>query len=392
MEITTDVQRIMDDFAEQTGISSARHPPRRYLWTDAHAVCNFLSLYRRSDEDKYRQLALGLIDQVHNVLGRHREDDPRSGWISGLSDTVGRKHPTAGGLRIGKKLNERRIGEAFDDALEWDRDGQYFHYLTKWMHALSRTSETTADARYCGWALELAKAAHVGFTAEIPPGTPKRLLWKMSIDLSYPLVPATGLHDPLDAYITYNELDLHATKYRNELELPDLDAEIAEAAAMTTGQRWHTDDPLGLGGLLFDLCRVVQLTAAGHLQNSAIVAALMEAATQSLEAFAARARLNDPASRRLAFRELGLSIGLRAVPTLRNVLASHPAAFADGLRQDVEFLARFIPLGEAIERFWSQPENQQVTTWRDHLDINRVMLATSLLPDEFLRVAAPPPA
>jgi len=31
-------------------------------------------------------------------------------------------------------------------------------------------------------------------------------------------------------------------------------------------------------------------------------------------------------------------------------------------------------------------------TWSDHLDINRVMLATSLLPDEFLNAAELPPA
>ena len=117
------------------------------------------------------------------------------------------------------------------------------------------------------------------------------------------------------------------------------------------------------------------------------VATLADATTTSLDAFAARARLDDPAEYRLAFRELGLSIGLKAVPTLRRVLAGHPGLFTDGLQNDVEHLARFVPLGAAIERFWSQNENRQARTWLDHLDINRVMLATSLLPDEFLNVA-----
>jgi hypothetical protein len=44
---------------------------------------------------------------------------------------TGAAHPTRGGLRIGKKLPERRPGEAFQERLEWERDGQYFHYLTK---------------------------------------------------------------------------------------------------------------------------------------------------------------------------------------------------------------------------------------------------------------------
>jgi len=40
-----------------------------------------------------------------------------------------------------------------------------------------------------------------------------------------------------------------------------LDAEIADTRAMNEGQRWETTDPLGIGGLLFVACRVVQLTA-----------------------------------------------------------------------------------------------------------------------------------
>lgn len=390
--MTANVRQIMLEFADQTGISSTKHPPRRYLWTDAHAVCNFLSLYRRTENDEYKQLALSLIDQVHNVLGRHRQDDPRSGWISGLSEELGRNHPTAGGLRIGKKLNERGANDAFDERLEWDRDGQYFHYLTKWMHALSRAGSVTGESRYYRWALELAQVAHARFTVAVPTGAPKRLLWKMSIDLSYPLVASTGLHDLLDAYITYNELGSHSEKREGSDSLPGLDAEIAEAAAMMAGQRWHTDDPLGLGGLLFDMCRVFQLTAAAYLKNSNIVAALTEATTASLDSLAAHAHLSDPAEYRLAFRELGLSIGLKAVPKLRSILASHPGSFANDLQQDIEHLARFIPLGETIEHFWLQEENQQVMTWLDHLDINRVMLATSLLPDEFLSVAEIPPA
>ncbi|MCF8126715.1 MAG: hypothetical protein K9J51_10890 [Desulfotignum sp.] len=59
----------------------------------------------------------------------NREDDPRTGGISGLDEKKGKQHPTRGGLRIGKPLNERRSDEPFDQNLEWDRDGQYYHYL-----------------------------------------------------------------------------------------------------------------------------------------------------------------------------------------------------------------------------------------------------------------------
>jgi hypothetical protein len=78
------------------------------LWTDAFAVCNFLDLARLTGEGSYADLALRLVDRVHHVLGRHRADDARTGWISGLGEQEGASHPTRGGLRIGKVRPERR--------------------------------------------------------------------------------------------------------------------------------------------------------------------------------------------------------------------------------------------------------------------------------------------
>jgi hypothetical protein len=199
------VRKIMAEFARLTGLTG-RQTPKRYLWADAFAVCNFLELFRQTAEEEYRQLALDLVDQVHHVLGQHRADDPRAGWISGLSEPEGEQHPTRGGLRIGKLLNERQPDEPFDERLEWERDGQYYHYLTKWMHALHRVSQVTGDLTYHRWAVELARAAHARFTYQPRPGDRKRMYWKMSIDLSQPLAPSMGQHDPLDGLITYEQL------------------------------------------------------------------------------------------------------------------------------------------------------------------------------------------
>ncbi|MBA2246070.1 MAG: hypothetical protein H0W11_14025 [Gemmatimonadetes bacterium] len=101
---------LMADFADRTGVSSAA-PPRRYLWTDAFAVCNLLGLHSAGGPEAQRELALRLVDQVHHTLGRHRPDDPRTGWISGPDEEEGRRHPTRGGLRIGKHLPERKPDE-----------------------------------------------------------------------------------------------------------------------------------------------------------------------------------------------------------------------------------------------------------------------------------------
>src|SRR6266702_3974894 len=148
------VQTIMLDYAVLTGLSPKGETPGRYLWTDAFALCNLLELFCQTNDEKWRDLAFRLVDQVHYNLGRHRSDDPRCGWISGLDEVEGELHPTRGGLRIGKRLNERGPGEPFDERLEWDQDGQYFHYLTKWMHALNRVNRVTGVPTYAGWAME----------------------------------------------------------------------------------------------------------------------------------------------------------------------------------------------------------------------------------------------
>lgn len=130
-------REFMQDFARATGLAPAGDHPRRYLWTDAFAVCTYLGLFRKTGRTDCRELALRLIGQVHHNLGRHRDDDVRTGWISDLTSGEGVMHPTARGLRIGKSLPERGPAEPYNEQKEWDRDVQYYHYLTKWMHTLS---------------------------------------------------------------------------------------------------------------------------------------------------------------------------------------------------------------------------------------------------------------
>src|SRR5688572_5791932 len=176
--------RLMHAFAERTGLVGDA-APKRYLWTDAFAVCNFLAL---GDTE----LAERLVEQVHRELGRHRADDTRTGWIGGMDEETGTEHPTRGGLRIGKPLPEREPETPIDPELEWERDGQYYHYLTKWMHALDQVGRCTGSADAGRWARELAQSAHRAFTYAPVPGMPKRMFWKMRIDLSAPLVPSMG--------------------------------------------------------------------------------------------------------------------------------------------------------------------------------------------------------
>lgn len=380
------VENIMTAFAGLTGLSPVREAPRRYLWTDSFAVCNFLELFRRTGDEKYRNLALRLLELVHNTLGRHRADDPRTGWISGLDEEEGKLHPTVGGLRIGKKMNERALGAPLDDRLEWDRDGQYYHYLTKWMHALNRVSRVTEDEVYNRWAVELAKAVHAKFVYTPSYGGEKRMYWKMSIDLSYPQVTSMGHHDPLDGLVTYSQLQATLTKSEQRAPHLDLTGEIADMLTICKGKNWATDDPLGIGGLLADAYKAVLLMVSGSFKHSGLPADLLKSSRLGLDSYVRTTALNLSADYRLAFRELGLSIGLRAVGRLKELAEKEHVLFGKIPELDtaIESLMRYIPLIERIESFWLEPIHRESESWKDHLDINTVMLATSLSPDGYL--------
>jgi hypothetical protein len=380
------MQEIMSRFSRQTGLDPPAKAPVRYLWTDAFAVCNFLELFHRTRDDTFARLARELVDQVHNILGRHREDDARKGWISGLEEQEGRNHPTVGGLRIGKEMSERKAGEPFDERLEWERDGQYYHYLTKWMHALHRMSRVLEESVFHRWAVELAKTAHARFTYVPPSGGQKRIFWKMSIDLSRPLLPSMGQHDPLDGFITYNQLQCAALENSEASTSADLRGEISDLAVICEGRPWVTDDPLGLGGLLTDAFKLAQLTASFRFDGAALLRVILEDALLGLKSYVTNNTLNFSADHRLAFRELGLSVGLHAVDRLWEFIGASGDVFGVPILRPIEALRDFGPLAKSVETFWLEPENQETHTWEAHAHINMIMLATSLGPDGYLRI------
>jgi hypothetical protein len=118
--------------------------------------------------------------------------------------------------------------------------------------------------------MELAKTVHARFTYVPRSGGEKRMYWKMSIDLSYPLVPSMGHHDPLDGLITYSQLQATAAKDSEKSTRLDLRVEITDLAKICEGKSWVTDDPLGVGGLLGDAHKVAQLIINGFFLKKPI--------------------------------------------------------------------------------------------------------------------------
>jgi hypothetical protein len=169
----------------------------RYLWTDAFGVVLLVSLHRALGRQRYLDDAEALIAAVDAVLARER------------------------GYRIGE---------------EADRDGQYFHYLMKWLYALFVIGRYLPG--YRERAIAIAHDVHRAFCL---PG--RGVLWKMREDLSGPY-PGFGFGaiDAFDGYVIYSLLDPHALAG----EIADMRRLITQSALDLT---IHQD--LGIGMMLW---------------------------------------------------------------------------------------------------------------------------------------------
>jgi hypothetical protein len=210
----------------------------------------------------------------------------------------------------------------------------------------------------------------------------------MSTDLSRPLVPAVGLHDALDGFVTFWETRSAIAKTQDHPEIGDLSQAIEILFALCQHRDWTTDDPLGLGGLLFDACRLCQLLRDEHLHEILLLEEVMQACRNGLTALLASRYLDRPAAHRLAFRELGLAIGLKALPIVAHTIEHDSSRFASrpSLPRLIELLLPYESLSEDIIRVWLPHAQHQDEGWQAHQDINDVMLATALIPNQALSV------
>jgi hypothetical protein len=56
------------------------------------------------------------------------------------------------------------------------------------------------------------------------------------------------------------------------------------------------------------------------------------------------------------------------------------------LQRKIAALKGYLPLAGEIEDFWLEGSNREAETWREHREINMVMLATCLVPNGFLSI------
>ena len=137
-----------------------------------------------------------------------------------------------------------------------------------------------------------------------------------------------------------------------------------------------------------DAYKIVQLIINGSFKETGLLKDLLESSLPGLEAYTRDQSWKLPADYRLAFRELGMAIGLNAVERIEKLLGERPELFAKNhpVYSLMKNFTRYAGLSGTIEKFWLGSQNRKAQTWTEHLDINSVMLATSLAPDGYLEL------
>lgn len=122
-------------------------------------------------------------------------------------------------------------------------DGQYFHYIDKWLFALSRTNHIEDGLR-------IAKSIFPYFFSKTDCSS-GGIRWKLSIDASPPnaLTHTYGPNDDtLNALIVYTMLE--SQRQRNDACMPHLSLQDEIDILQESLRHYHprvTDDPLGWG-------------------------------------------------------------------------------------------------------------------------------------------------
>jgi hypothetical protein len=227
------------------------------LWTDAFGVVLLVSLYRALAKDEFLDEAEWVVAEVDRVLGRRR------------------------GVRIGE---------------EFDRDGQYFHYLAMWLYALAVIGRHIPRYREKG--IDLVHQVHDAF---LVPG--RGVVWKMKEDLSGPY-PGFGLGalDAFDGYVSYRILDEKALSR----EIADMQRLVDQSASSLL----ITQD-LGLGMMLW-MTHFFANEGWARLQRKRSLATL-DQMWRPEGFFCREPHLLDT---KFAFTNYGISIGLQAVAAM----------------------------------------------------------------------------
>lgn len=178
-----------------------------------------------------------------------------------------------------------------------DGDGQYHHYLTIWMFALNRLSMASKDSKWNEYAVSLAKAIHPRFFVGRDTERP-RMVWKIAMDMSRPLVTSQGNLDPIDGYVIFRKLQAASGgKETLKEEIGDY-----QRVMERKGKHFVSSDTLDLGMSLW--------TSHWMDQREEWAADLAKRCVSQMRQLFENGYLEGNPRYRLAFREYGTAMGI----------------------------------------------------------------------------------
>lgn len=403
---------------------------RRYLWTDAFAVLNLVTDAARCGDEGDEggraaalEAALALVETTTRTLGSPRAPDlpmAPSEYPPFTLDPVvpqtphranGRK-PRWRGLRIGKRL----AAKSSDPGMALD--GQYFHYVDKWLVALARlASELPEDdprrVRVATEAVHVVKDVHPHFIEREPfsngpsidafsadrdarqetrVGAPIGVRWKINADAS----PVVGLprarpsSDAISGSIAYGLVDRAARAAGVRVPIEHERGEMRRIArALSPGVSL---DALGWGLQAWEaqwLARDDRDADAGGAASDAEADGRWAEFARDVRSRRAFDRVvaGDPARTGLPFRAYGAYLGAR-VSGVDDIGDAAAGLARDAARRELRKALAEDPFDDGSKTGESGP-----SPFSDDLTaINRVMLASALDPLAFTRRADDPMA
>jgi len=185
-----------------------------------------------------------------------------------------------------------------------------------------------------------------------------------------------GQHDALDGYVVYRLLE--ETLDQAGISELTLQKEIEGLWQMLGSMQMATQDALGIGGLLSDAALLSSLHSQATQRERTLIEEMLHYSASGIGTLLQSGLFEHPAAYRLAFRELGLAIGLEGIwfadSSIKKVTADE---------RILNILTELRGFGIEIRNYWMDTTHQQTRSWQAHRDINEVMLATSLMPEGF---------
>jgi len=366
---------LLDGYCKRTGVDSSasgKVPGTRSMveGCDGMALCTMLELHRRTADPMWESRSRMLIEQVHSTLGNHRKDDRkgRRGWLSGRKGRDAELHPTCKGLRCGAPRQERDQGTSYVAQDEVLRDGQHYHGLCRWAHALCQASVRLVDPLLGRLAMEMIKGTHPKFLHTNEEGL-QLIFWKLSCDLRYPLVRHSGQHDPIEGFCAYHHLllALPSDTSADSISLGVMEDEIHAILRAMAGHDWMADDLLGLATLLCMAYKAAQLVMSGSPGIGSLPEMLLSSAATGLTGGGLELlHPRCPAHRRTPWHEFAFATGLQAVQRIMLIAQRNPALRRQcpALHSQAQAIwKRHGMLKTTIQGFWEQAARRRQPCW-----------------------------